>query len=270
MNISSEGGDTFRPLLRWAGSKRQFLPQLVAQAPPIFHTYVEPFAGSASLYFALRPSSAVVGDVNSGLINFYCQLRERPKDLHSLTCSLKQDLRTYLLSRARFNVECEPLERAALFWYLNRTCFNGLYRTNRAGEFNVPMGRKLADFPSVSDAFIASTIMRSAVLVLGDFEETIDLADRDDFLYVDPPYHRVSKRDRGEYGPQAMKDCELGRLVESVLSASDRGVKVLFSYNVDLAEVLQGWRKILVRGRYVIGANAHGRHRISEYIYCNY
>jgi DNA adenine methylase len=132
------------------------------------------------------------------------------------------------------------------------------------------MGRKLADFPSVSDALMASAVIRSAAIVLGDFAETIDLADRGDFLYVDPPYHRISKRDRGEYGPQAMKDSELGRLIESVLTASDRGVKILFSYNVELDHVLSGWRKILVRGRYVIGANAHGRHLTSEYIYCNY
>ncbi|MFC4525088.1 Dam family site-specific DNA-(adenine-N6)-methyltransferase [Dyella halodurans] len=259
-----------RPLLRWAGSKRQFLPELVRQSPKSFAAYVEPFAGSASLFFALTPREAVLGDVNTELMNFYVQLRASPSELHAAASTYSQEAADYSKYRQRFNSPCDPLEKAALFWYLNRTCFNGLYRTNQAGEFNVPIGRKLSLFPSLQQVWECAEVMSTAHLVCGDFAETIDLADRGDFLYIDPPYHRVSNRDRGEYGPDAMKDDELGRLIESTQIAATRGAKILFSYNVDLSSELRGWRKHLVRGRYVIGANANDRKMISEYIFCNY
>lgn len=259
-----------KPLLRWAGSKRQFLPELMRRSPCSFNTYIEPFAGSATLYYALKPRHAVLGDVNDALINFYVQLRTYPVELHRLTSSLSQDLQTYLDCRARFNTECTPLDRAALFWYLNRTCFNGLFRTNRAGQFNVPIGRKLGSFPSLDETMVAAREISRSHIICADFDETIDLADAGDFLYIDPPYHRISKRDRGEYGLGAMKDGELGRLLLSVHAASERGCQILFSYNVDIASELQGWSRHLVRGRYVIGAKAGNRKMTSEYIFCNY
>jgi DNA adenine methylase len=268
--VPSERALGCRPLLRWAGSKRQFLPELVRQSPKSFSAYIEPFAGSASLFFSLGPQEAILGDINSQLINFYVQLRATPRELHAIASSYRQNRGDYSSCRDRFNRGCEPLERAALFWYLNRTCFNGLYRTNRSGEFNVPIGRKLSQFPGVAQTEACSELIARSYFLLGDFEETIDLADRNDFLYIDPPYFRVSSRDRGEYGPDAMKDEELGRLLMATELADARGAKILFSYNRDISGQLHGWRRHLVRGRYVIGANADERKIISEYIFCNY
>lgn len=262
--------ETLRPLLRWAGSKQRLLPALVNRAPPSINRYFEPFAGSASLFFALQPKRATLSDINSDLVNFYRCLKVDPERIYSALVALPRTRVAYLECRAAYIDASGKEERAALFWYLNRHCFNGLFRTSRAGKFNVPYGSKLPPLPSFTQVNDCVRALRRASVRREDFEVVINEAGPDDFIYVDPPYRRASSRDRGEYGPGAMCDSEIARLISALMAADRRGVKVLLSYNCDLAEHLPGWKHDVINGRHLISADPGKRVRINEYTARNY
>src|ERR1039458_929080 len=137
-----------RPFLRWAGSKRRILATLVQCAPPEYRTYVEPFLGSGCLFFALRPSAAILGDLNAELMLTYGLVRRSPRRIATELGELSHSRRTYERMRSVDTSALDPLSRAVRFLYLNRLCFNGVYRTNRAGMFNVPMGSRLGALPT--------------------------------------------------------------------------------------------------------------------------
>ncbi|QWP78115.1 Dam family site-specific DNA-(adenine-N6)-methyltransferase [Lysobacter sp. K5869] len=259
-----------KPILRWAGSKQRLLPSLSARCPRVFNKYYEPFAGSAVLFFHLDPRRAMLADVNPDLINFYRVLKRDPDSLHELVSNISVGERAYLRIRKRFAEESDPKLRAGYFWYLNRNCFNGLYRTNRDGYFNVPLGKKLPPMPSIDHARACAKRLRKASLRASDYEKVIGEATDGDFIYVDPPYRRASSRDRGEYGPGAMEDADLHRLMSALQKASDRGALILFSYNADVSAHLPGWRHEIVNGRYLISADPQRRRPISEYTSYNY
>src|SRR5262249_53260973 len=128
------------PLFRWAGSKRQLIPELRRFWSSDIVRYIEPFAGSACLFFALRPKRAILGDVNRELIDTYREVKYRPTPVADLLDPLSRSKRTYYKLRRADPSELNAAQKAARFIYLNRFCFNGLYRTNRAGKFNVPYG----------------------------------------------------------------------------------------------------------------------------------
>ena len=140
-----------RSPLRWAGSKRKLLPTLKRLAPVRFRRYVEPFCGSLCLYVALKPASAFVGDINEELVNFYRMIAWRPKAIASATHLLRRDEATYYELRQHDPLVLSAQERAVRFLYLNRFCFNGVYRTNRQGFFNVARGKHMGSIPSVQE-----------------------------------------------------------------------------------------------------------------------
>ena len=129
-------------LLRWAGSKRKLLPKLINYCPPVFDTYIEPFAGSARLFFQLQPRRAVISDINPHLIQMYGHLKRNSDDVWRALSSLPIGEPNYYTLRSEFNRSENSPRKAALFIYLNRYCFNGLYRTDLDGRFNVPFGGK--------------------------------------------------------------------------------------------------------------------------------
>ncbi len=255
--------------LRWAGSKKRLLKKLCERSPKRFIRYIEPFAGSAVLFYALKPREAVLSDINSDLIDFYRALRRSPIELHNGLSRIPRSKDDYLEARSRF-VDLQGLCRSSHFWYLNRCCFNGIYRTNRNGVFNVPFGSKLPAFPTLSEAVAWSKALHSCDLLCTSFGRTIESADAGDFVYLDPPYARRQQRDRGEYGPYAMQPEEMWMVIESALRAADRGVKVLISYNIDLAADLLGWRREIINVRRDVSALATGRNTVSEFLFSNY
>lgn len=259
-----------KPLLRWAGSKQRLLPALLARMPTSIDRYYEPFAGSATMFFAAKPTRATLSDINPDLINFYKVLKKSPLETYSRMSEIPRTHESYRAARDAFSTETHSAERAALFWYLNRHCFNGLFRTNRNGKFNVPFGNKLPPIPEWRHVERCTSLLRRASIKHADFEEIIGYAGDGDFVYVDPPYRRASARDRGEYGIGAMADDELSRLIVSVNKASERGAKILMSYNTDLSEHLPDWTHDVVNGRYLISADPRKRIRINEYTAFNY
>ena len=152
------------PVFRWAGSKRKVLPQLLQCVPKEYARYVEPFAGSGCLFFALRPSIAVLGDINADLIGAYLVIRDHPRLVARAAHGFKRDRDTYYRLRSTAPDSLIPVERAARFVYLNRYCFNGVYRVNRSGLFNVPMGTRTGGIPCESDFYRCSLALKRAEL----------------------------------------------------------------------------------------------------------
>jgi DNA adenine methylase len=221
--------DICRPLLRWAGSKRRLLPVLRASAPKEFERYIEPFCGSICLFVDLKPKKAVLSDNNPELIHFYRTLRHRPAHIGKLAAAMPLTESFYYELRALNPVTLSSNDRAARFLYLNRFCFNGVYRTNKQGQFNVPRGKHMGALPSVEEITNFGRFIRSAEFHAADFEELLDIATTGDFVYLDPPYAGAS-RDRGEYGINAFKEIDIVRLTDACNRASKRGAKVLLSY----------------------------------------
>lgn len=181
------------PLLRWAGGKRQLLSRLIEFVPADFAcgTYREPFLGAASLFFALQPPKAVLSDANAFLISCYAHVRDnwsavnRHLRLHGQQTSEAH----YYKIRTLYNKSRHSAAQAARFIYLNKTCFNGIFRVNMRGEFNVPYGWK--EPPALPDSKVlerASKALRHATLVCHKFQEALQDAKQNDFVYLDPPY----------------------------------------------------------------------------------
>ena len=188
-------GRTLRPVLKWAGGKTQLLSELLRNTPDQYGTYIEPFLGGGALYFALQPQRAVLSDSNPELINMYKQLVASVEAVIEILKEFKNEKQMFYRVRADHYGELDPVYAAARTIYLNHTCFNGLYRLNRAGDFNVPFGRY--ENPTICDAEglrTASGQLASVRIVLGDYKEVLrSNAQSGDFVYLDPPYLPVSK-----------------------------------------------------------------------------
>lgn len=186
-----------KPFLRWVGGKARTVGRLHAFVPNIDEsaTYFEPFLGGGSLFFLLSPTRAVLGDSNSDLIDCYQRVADRP-DLvwrHLRGLIERQSKADYLELREEFNSTTSSMRRAALFIYLNKTCFNGIWRVNRSGKFNVPYGAKSKPgFPTPHSLREAAGALQKATLVSGDFAEPLTEATAGDFVFLDPPYLPLS------------------------------------------------------------------------------
>ena len=220
-----------KPFLRWAGSKRQIVKRLSEYWPGGNTRYIEPFAGSACLFFELEPHFAFLGDINSELIEMYEVVREHPHDLHESLSCWNNDQTEYYRVRNMKPSTLDSVERAARFIYLNRFCFNGLYRTNGSGHFNVPYGGgRSGSIPSVEVLNEASRILANSRLISGDFEEVLREVERTDFVYLDPPFSMIDRRSFTEYAPESFKEKDLIRLRETIYNLDEIGATFLLSY----------------------------------------
>jgi len=248
------------------------LTELEAAAPPTYNRYIEPFFGSGCLFFKLMPKQAVLGDLNPNLIGFYRQIRRFPAHIRASAIRFRRRTEDYYRLRSAIVGEPCAKRRAALFFYLNRFCFNGIYRTNRKGHFNVPMGSRTGSFPNADATQAAATHLRRAQLICGDFELTIRQTQPGDFVYLDPPYAYQSHRDRGEYGAGSFSVTDLKRLEECLDSIDRIGAKFLLSY-VECPEVRVIERRYntrIVKVNRCISVHAEGRALVKEVLVSNY
>lgn len=231
------------PLLRWAGSKKKLLPLLMRCVPTRFERYVEPFAGSAVLYLRLTPRAALLSDINPEVIDAYEVVRSHPGKVWAAANAWPTDEATYYELRSEDPAAWSAVERVARFVYLNRFCFNGVYRTNKQGKFNVSRGKGHLGIPPREMFEVFACRIRDADLRCGDFESTLRDSHCGDFCYLDPPYVSSGGRDRGEYGAGSFKAGDLDRLTAQLVAASDRGAKLLlsYSYHAPLVDSLPGW-----------------------------
>jgi DNA adenine methylase len=260
------------PILRWAGSKKKLLPLLSAAAPARFIRYVEPFVGSAVLFLKLDAPKALLGDLNEDLIDTYEVIRDHPRAVWNRVSSISQEPSVYYQLRAADPMTLARLDRAVRFVYLNRFCFNGVYRTNRAGQFNVARGLGHLYIPELETFMGFAKSLRQAELSCVDFEEQVGKTRTGDFLYLDPPYALGEKRDRGEYGMGSFRDHDEARLVESIVAASDRGTKVLLSYSPSkfVMKKLRDWKIHNLSVARNVAGFAGSRRRADEILVSNY
>ena len=182
------------PFLKWVGGKTSLLPELLKHVPPRLRGYHEPFVGGGALFFAVRPRRASLSDHNAELVHTYRTVRD---DVYGVLDALAR----HVYERAHFEQvraldpqRLEPAARAARFIYLNKTCFNGLWRVNRAGRFNVPIGRyKNPRFNDPSTLITASHALQGVSIERAPFEESLARAAPGDFVYLDPPYDPLSE-----------------------------------------------------------------------------
>jgi DNA adenine methylase len=230
------------PFLRWAGSKRRLLPVLQTFWTKKHKRYIEPFAGSACLFFALRPPKAILGDLNPELIATYIEVKYRIaavlKELKRLKPSDKSE---YKRLRAIDISTMTPAARAARFVYLNRYCFNGIYRTNLLGQFNVPFsGVRCGSVPSDDLFEKCSSRLRTVRLMKGDFEKVLQHAQKGDLVYMDPPFAVRARRVFREYDPSTFTHDDIFRLRSWMERLNSGGINFVVSYaESDEADILR-------------------------------
>lgn len=259
-------------VLRWAGSKAKLIPNLTAIAPTKYNHYIEPFAGSACLLFSLEPDRAILGDINPEVINLYQAIRDDPEGVFYDLASIPRTPDAYYQLRAICPHEITATQRAARLIFLMKACFNGVYRTNRKGEFNVPMGDRVYALPSLEDFDRVRAQLLRTELVLGDFSKTIQKSSPGDWIYMDPPY-RSSGRYRGEYGYAAdFRNEQLALLIRSAKQLASKGTSITISYSDDdaLIDALPGWTVHRVSAYRAVAGNAIARGRAAELILTNY
>jgi DNA adenine methylase len=257
------------PLLKWPGGKRAILRELLTIIPSEYSNYYEPFAGGAALFFGLEPKQAVLSDSNDELINFYVQVRDALPALMPHLQSMTNSETEYYCVR-----ESHPLDsisRAARFYYLTLLSFNGIYRVNLKGEFNVPYGQKthLAIYNEFKFAS-ASRALQSARLEVADFETIARQARESDLVYFDPPY-TVAHNSYGflKYNEKifSWKDQERLALLARELAA--QGVRVVVSNadNEDVRRLYSDFSSYRIERSSVIAANASKRGKIAEQVF---
>lgn len=252
------------PILRWAGSKRKILPVLAAYWTPSFKRYVEPFAGSSALFFKLQPDRAVLGDINSDLIETYEVIRDRPDDVFQAVSNMPQGENEYYAVRSQNTNRLRSFGRAVRFVYLNRYCFNGIYRTNLDGKFNVPYARiKPGVIPPIEDFRRCADLLHRASLKCGDFGSLLSGVRAGDFVYMDPPYAVNSRRIFREYHQRQFSQRDLERLAEHLKTINRKGASFVVSYADcrEARELFACWavRRIRVR-RHIAGFVSARRH----------
>ena len=253
-----------QPFLRWAGSKRQLLPILAEFWKPEFGRYVEPFMGSACFFFALNPARALLADINGELIRTFATVRDRPRQVARQLQKTPVNRETFYGLRERSPKGLADTKAAARFIYLNRFCFNGLYRTNLAGKFNVPFAPTGAGkVPSEMHLCECSEVLSRADLHCGDFESTLRAVEKGDFVYMDPPFAVNTRRVFREYSPDAFTIGDLDRLADQMNRLDTIGAHFVVSYAdcPDARRVFKRWNPRRTRTRRnIAGFAVHRRH----------
>lgn len=259
--------------LRWAGSKKKCIPQLAALLAQDGLRYMEPFAGSAALFFSLMPSDALLADLNGHLINAMRYVRDAPNDVHSRLNRLRRVETSYYSNRDRFNALApHGIESAVLFIYLNRNCFNGLWRTNQRGAFNVPYGGvEMGSNPPLELFENCSDALRNAKLRHQDFRKTLSDVEEGTLVYADPPYFTATERTFVEYGRRSFGRNDLEDLVAALKRAAGRGAKIALTYNaaMPLPDLPRSWSRLRFDVTRNVGGFSGARKKQSEILYTN-
>ena len=271
------------PVLKWAGGKTQLLPEINKRLPKQFNTYYEPFFGGGALLFSLLPSSAVINDLNYELMNVYKCIKhdtQFPKLLKELDRhqSLHSKSYYYLIR----DLDCSPYyknwrdyERAARTIYLNKTCFNGLYRVNKKGHFNTPIGtekyKKLYDLDNITN--MHEYLKNNNVKILcGSYSSAVKDAKAGDFVYFDPPYDYQDGDGFTSYTADGFTKENQVELFNLFKELSDKGVYVMLSNNNTdfIRDLYKDYNIGVVHAKRAINHKGDGRGAVEEVIITNY
>ena len=269
-----------KPFLKWAGGKRQLMKELIKYMPKQYNTYYEPFLGGGALLFELQPKKAIVNDSNSELINCYSMIKYALNDLIEELKQYKNDEDYYYQvrkwDRQKDYNSRTSIEKAARIIFLNKTCYNGLFRVNSQGQFNVPFGRYKK--PNILDEAVLKAVSQylnkvDVKLINTDFAEAVKTAKKNDFIYFDPPYDPVSNTASFTgYDVNGFNRDQQKRLKEVVDDLTDRGCKVMLSnsYTDFIDNLYQDYTQVKVSATRAINSNAVKRGKVDEIIVINY
>lgn len=289
---------TVKPFLKWAGGKSQLLDVIREKYPDRIEKYCEPFVGGGAILLDVlanyQPKEVLINDINPDLINTYKQIRDNVDGVISLLSEMQtafwsigteQRKEYYYSKRNRYNElipKSEPMaEKAALFVFLNKTCFNGLYRVNGKGLYNVPMGDyKKPPICDEDNIRLISRLLKNVDIKCGDYSECDDFIDNNTFVYIDPPYRPLSETSsftsyaKTEFGDD--QQVQLGHFIEQI---SEKGAKVVASnsdpHNTDendnfFDDIYKMFFIDRVAATRMINSNSKGRGTVSELLICNY
>ena len=286
------------PVLKWAGGKRQLLDELYKRFPQEYTHYHEPFFGGGALFFDLEPVNGTINDTNSRLINFYTQVRDHPEDLierlqefddpesdpnperdFSKTNRKGREIKNYfyqqreLFNNRPYGDDYDPLEEAALLLYLNRTCYNGLYRENRSGGFNVPIGRySNPDWVRADEIRNASNILSGTDIHNTDWSYVIDEAEPGDLVYFDPPYEPMSPTANfTDYSADGFDKDDQQELCDAAVKLSENGVNIILSNSGVMYEMYNdaGFTVNIEGATRAINSDGENRDEVDEIIATN-
>ena len=266
---------SLRPFLKWAGGKTKLIQQYIPCFPKKFKTYYEPFLGGGAIFFYLNPQLAVLTDINAELVNTYRCVKNNVEELILLLKEhqLKHSKEYYYGVRQGNGIT--PIEKAARLIYLNKTCFNGLYRENSKGEFNVPIGKYKN--PKICNAALlrsVSAALQPTQIDVRPFEDILKYASSsDDFVYFDPPYYPLSPTSNfTAYSRYSFSEDDQIRLKEVFAELAGRDVKVMLS-NSD-SQFIRGLYKDFnihsISASRLINSNAMKRGKITEVLITSY
>ena len=266
------------PVIKWAGGKRQLLPELKRRLPASYNRYFEPFIGGGALYFDIAPFDAYISDINPELVNLYEVIRDDVEALISDLSSHENSSEYYneirALDRNPNYTNISPVRKASRFIYLNKTCFNGLYRVNRKGFFNVPFGRYAnPNFLNKESLYAASEVLQTTQIECASFENILNFVKKGDFVYFDPPYIPLSQT--ASFTSYSKEDFGMDKQVQ-LKSLCDKlsamGVNFMLS-NSDTPISNELYSEYNVEKIYAsrsINSKADGRGKIAEIIVRNY
>lgn len=289
---------TIKPFIKWAGGKSQLLDEIRKKYPAKIERYCEPFVGGGAVLLDVlanfQPKEVLINDINPELTNTYIQIRDNAEGVIAALSEMQGDFwnmddkkrKEYFYSkRERFNelikINASTEEKAVLFIFINKTCFNGLYRVNGKGLYNVPIGSYKK--PPICDAEnirLISGLLQNVKVQCGDYSECADFIDDNTFVYIDPPYRPLSETSsftsyaKTEFGDE--QQIQLGHFIEKI---SEKGAKVAASnsdpHNIDendnfFDEIYKMFKIERVSAKRMINSDSKGRGTISELLICNY
>lgn len=272
-----------KPFVKWAGGKRQILDKLIKYVPEDFNTYYEPFVGGGALFFELSPKNAVINDSNEELINVFRCIKDEEKltkmcnELNHHEANHSEEyyykIRNIDRDKNKFN-RLSDYKRAARTIYLNKACFNGLYRVNSKGEFNVPFGKKLKvnTYDGQNIGIIHAYLNFNNIKILSiDFEEAVKDAKEGDFIYFDPPYDSDTST-FNSYTEDGFSKDEQIRLSNVFKNLSDRGCYVMLSNHntILINELYKDFYIHKITAKRNINSNGKKRGKVEEVIITNY
>ena len=270
--------DVPKPFLKWAGGKRQLIQQIDEYIPRKFNKYIEPFVGGGALLFYLLPEKAIIIDNNEELINCYRVIKNNVSQLVELLKAHKNEKNYFYKIRA---LDREPdkfrkltdIEKASRTIFLNRCCYNGLYRVNSKGQFNAPFGRyKNPRFCDEKNLNAVNIALQNVEIYKDTFGGCLELAEKDDFIYFDPPYHPISSTayftsyTKENFGREAQR-----KLFKTFKKLDDKGCKVMLSNSSNdfIKKLYDGHNIKTIYAKRAINSKASKRGKIKELLILN-
>lgn len=253
-----------RPLLKWAGGKTQLLSEIIPKLPKKYGRYIEPFFGGGALFFSVRPEGGIIADINPELVNLYQSVASNVDGVIAALRCYENTEEMFYAVRAQDSTKLPNVEAAARTIFLNRTCFNGLYRVNKSGHFNVPFGRyknpKIIDVEALKSA---SAILKNTTIICGDYKSILrENARAGDFIFLDPPYLPVSQyADFKRYTKEQFYEEDHVDLAAEVKRLHELGCYVILT-NSNHPLVHEQYRKFVVevvQTKRYISCNGKGR-----------